>query len=59
MVGAADAEALASRGIAATNVIGQEDPGAFAKVLQMAAERALTVPITRTFAFEDIPRRWD
>jgi NADPH:quinone reductase-like Zn-dependent oxidoreductase len=54
VVGSAD-EALASRGIAATNVNGQEDPVAFAKVLEMAAGGALTVPITRTFTFEDLP----
>jgi len=55
VVGSADAEALAGRGIAATNVNGQDDPVAFAKVLRMAAEGSLTVPITRTFTFEEIP----
>lgn len=53
MVGG-DVETLASRGIGATNVYGQSDPAAFAKVLKMAAG-TLTVPITRTFAFDELP----
>jgi NADPH:quinone reductase-like Zn-dependent oxidoreductase len=53
--GSADVEALANRGIGAANVVGQSDPGVFADVVRMAAEGRLTVPITRTFAFDELP----
>jgi NADPH:quinone reductase-like Zn-dependent oxidoreductase len=53
--GSADVETLATRGIGAANVVGQADPGQFADVVRMAAEGTLTVPITRTFAFEELP----
>jgi len=54
-VGGADAEVFASRKVNAANVLGQADPGPFAEVLRMAAEGTLTVPITRTFTFEELP----
>lgn len=54
-VGGADAEAFAGRGITAVNVYGQSDPEIFAKVLRMAADGELTVPIIRTFAFDELP----
>jgi NADPH:quinone reductase-like Zn-dependent oxidoreductase len=54
-VGGADAEAIASRKIGAANVLGQADPGPYAGVLRMAAEGSLTVPITRTFTFDELP----
>lgn len=54
-VGGADAEAFAGRGITAVNVYGQSDPEAFRKVLRMAADGELTVPVIRTFAFDELP----
>lgn len=54
MVGG-DLEALASRGIEAMSLYGQSDPEAFARVLRMAGAGTLTVPVTRTFAFEELP----
>lgn len=54
-VGGADAEALAERGIRATNVMGQADPEAFADLVRMAAAGTLAVPITRTFTFDELP----
>jgi NADPH:quinone reductase-like Zn-dependent oxidoreductase len=53
--GAADVEALAKRSVAAANVVGQTDPGPFANVLAMAGDGELVVPITRTFAFDQLP----
>ncbi len=54
-VGGADAEAFASRKIDAANILGQADPGSYAEVLRMAAGGSLTVPITRTYAFAELP----
>jgi NADPH:quinone reductase-like Zn-dependent oxidoreductase len=54
-VGGADADAFASRKIDAANVLGQADPGPYAEVLQMAADGSLTVPITQTFTFDELP----
>jgi NADPH:quinone reductase-like Zn-dependent oxidoreductase len=54
-VGAADVEALAGRGVDAANVFAQTDAGPFATVVRMAAEGSLTVPVTRTFTFEELP----
>ena len=54
-VGGADAEPLAARGIIGTNVMGQSDPGSLGTVLRLAADGALVVPITRRFAFADLP----
>jgi NADPH:quinone reductase-like Zn-dependent oxidoreductase len=53
--GAADVDALARRSVAAANVVGQTDPGPFAKVLAMAGDGELIVPITHTFAFDQLP----
>jgi NADPH:quinone reductase-like Zn-dependent oxidoreductase len=53
--GSADVGALAARGIGAANVVGESDPGVFAEVVRMAAEGRLTVPITRTFTFDELP----
>ena len=55
-VGGADVEALAQRGVVATNVIGHTDPEAFARVVQMATDGTLSVPITRTFIFDELPQ---
>jgi NADPH:quinone reductase-like Zn-dependent oxidoreductase len=49
-IGGADAESLAARGIAGTNVMGQSDPGSLGTVLRMAEDGTLVVPITRTYA---------
>jgi NADPH:quinone reductase-like Zn-dependent oxidoreductase len=54
-VGGADPDAFAERKITAANVYGQSDPEAFRTVLRMAADGELTVPITRTFTFEELP----
>jgi len=54
-VGAADVDALAGRRIGATNVMGQADQGPFASVIRMAGDGTLSVPITRTFTFEQLP----
>jgi NADPH:quinone reductase-like Zn-dependent oxidoreductase len=54
-VGGADADAFASRTIDAANVLGQADPGPYAEVLRMASDGSLTVPITRTFPFDELP----
>ena len=54
-VGGADAEAFASRKIDAANILGQADPGPYAEVLRMAADGSLTVPITRTYTFDELP----
>jgi NADPH:quinone reductase-like Zn-dependent oxidoreductase len=48
-------EALAGRGVVATSVYGQSDPQVFARVLEMAGEGTLKVPLTSTFAFEELP----
>jgi NADPH:quinone reductase-like Zn-dependent oxidoreductase len=37
-------------------VIGHTDPDAFARVVQMAADGTLSVPITRTFTFDELPQ---
>src|SRR3990170_617343 len=55
IVGGADAESIAARGVTGTDVFGQSDPEAFRRVLRLSAEGALEVPVTRTFAFDDLP----
>ena len=55
-VGGADVESNAQRGVVATNVIGHADPETFARVVQMAADGMLSVPITRSFAFDELPQ---
>jgi len=54
-VGGADAEAFASRKIDAANILGQADPGPYTEVLRMAADGSLSVPITRTYTFDELP----
>jgi NADPH:quinone reductase-like Zn-dependent oxidoreductase len=54
-VGGADADALGQRGIEVTDVFGQSDPGPFARVVAMAADGSLTVPIRQTFGFDELP----
>ncbi len=54
-VAGGDVEPLASRGIRAASVFAQSDPGPFATVLRMAGDGSLSVPITRTYAFEELP----
>lgn len=55
-VGGADVDALATRKIDATNVFGQSDPQAFGVVTRLAADGSLSVPITKTYRFDDIPQ---
>ena len=55
VVGGADDEGLAGRNLTAANVLGQADPTPFPRVLSMAAEGSLVVPITRTFSFDELP----
>ena len=55
-VGGADVDALAGRGVAAANVTGHTDPEAFGRVVQMAADGALSVPITRRHTFDELPQ---
>ena len=55
-VGGADVEALARRGVVASNVTGHTDPEAFRRVVQMAGDGTLSVPITRTFTFDELPQ---
>jgi NADPH:quinone reductase-like Zn-dependent oxidoreductase len=54
-VGGADAEAFVSRKIDAANILGQADAGPYAEVLRMAGDGSLTVPITRTYTFDELP----
>jgi NADPH:quinone reductase-like Zn-dependent oxidoreductase len=49
------ADAVGERDIRATNVQGQSDPEAFVEVVRLAAAGTLTVPITRTFSFDQLP----
>ncbi|MGH9891747.1 MAG: zinc-binding dehydrogenase [bacterium] len=53
-MGSADVEGLAARGVTASNVFAQSDPAHFARLLQIASEGALTVPVTRTFSLHDL-----
>jgi NADPH:quinone reductase-like Zn-dependent oxidoreductase len=52
-VGGLDEEALAGRGISASNVYAQAFPDSFAEVLGLAADGSLTVPVTRTYGFDE------
>lgn len=36
-------------------MMGMADSGPFAEVVRMAGEGSLTVPITRTFRFDELP----
>lgn len=53
-MGSADVEGLAGRDVAATNVFAQADPAQFARLLEVAGEGSLTVPVTRTFSLGDL-----
>jgi NADPH:quinone reductase-like Zn-dependent oxidoreductase len=53
-MGSADVEGLAGRGVEATNVFAQSEPANFARLLQVAGEGTLTVPVTRTFSLHDV-----
>lgn len=55
-MGAADVEGFASRGISATNAMAQADTAPFAQLLASADEWKLTVPISRTFPFDEAGR---
>jgi NADPH:quinone reductase-like Zn-dependent oxidoreductase len=55
-VGGADVDALAQRGVVAANVTGHADPEAFGRLVQMAGDGTLSVPITRTFTFDELPQ---
>jgi len=52
---AADVEGLASRNVAGSNVFAQSDPSEFARVVEMAGRGELSVPLTKTYGFDDIP----
>ncbi len=52
-MGAADVEALASRGIIGTNAMAQADTAPFAQLLASADEWRLTVPISQTFPLDE------
>lgn len=54
-VGSADVDAFAERRVAAENVYGQSRPEAYEAVVRMAADGSLTVPITKTYAFAELP----
>jgi NADPH:quinone reductase-like Zn-dependent oxidoreductase len=53
--GAADEEALGKRRIRGANVFAQADSALFTRLVEMAQRDELTVPITRTFTFDEIP----
>jgi NADPH2:quinone reductase len=53
-VGGADVDMLGQRSVVASNVIGHADPEAFGRLVQMAAAGTLSVPITRTFTFDEL-----
>jgi len=53
-MGSADIEGLAGRGVTASNVFAQSEPANFARLLQVAGEGVLTVPVTRTFSLHDL-----
>jgi NADPH2:quinone reductase len=43
------------RGISLTSVSAQADPAPFAEVLRLAGEGSLTVPLTKTYRFDELP----
>jgi len=53
-MGSADVEGLAARGVRGSNVFAQSDPAHFVRLLQIAGEGALTVPVTRTFSLHNL-----
>ena len=52
-LGAADVEALAARGVHATNIMGTPTPEKLAKLAEQAAAGTLQVPVQQTFALAD------
>jgi NADPH:quinone reductase-like Zn-dependent oxidoreductase len=54
-LGAADVEALAARGVRATNIMGAPTPEKLATLAEQAAAGTLQVPIQRTFSLADAP----
>lgn len=54
-LGAADLEALAARGVRATNIMGTPTPEKLAALAEQAAAGTLQVPIQRTFSLADAP----
>jgi NADPH2:quinone reductase len=54
-LGAADVEALAARGVRATNIMGTPTPDKLAALADQAAAGTLQVPIQRTFALAEAP----
>lgn len=53
--GSADEEGLRARRVGGVNVMAQADPGAFSRVLEMAGDGRLQVPVTQTFSFDELP----
>lgn len=53
-MGSADVEGFASRDVEASNVFAQSEPANFARLLQVAGEGTLAVPVTRTFSLHDL-----
>ena len=43
------------RGISVASVFGQSDPAPYAQVVRLAAEGSLTVPLTKTYTFDQLP----
>ena len=54
-LGAADVDALAGRGVRATNIMGTPTEEKLARLAEQAADGTLHVPIQRTFALADAP----
>jgi NADPH:quinone reductase-like Zn-dependent oxidoreductase len=54
--GSADTDGLNVRGIGGTNVYAQSDPAQFARVVRMAADGDVQVPIRQTFPFDELPQ---
>jgi NADPH:quinone reductase len=44
------------RGISLANVFAQADPAPFAEVVRLAGEGSVTVPLTKTYAFDELPQ---
>lgn len=44
-----------SRGISVARLYAQSDPAPFAEVVRLAGEGSLTVPLTKTYSFVDLP----
>lgn len=53
--GSADVEGLRARQVGGTNVMAQSDPAAYSRVVQMAGDGELQVPLRQTFSFDELP----